>query len=245
MKKLIAIVLSLTLIATMGGVALAQSGVEPEEVNIVLPDGETANITKLVTIGDVGTVDVWGVIDPPDAGLTVTLIPAVHYGVAANTTVSFDEIITIDSGGPKYDTVTFYYGVYGVGGTEIGKQTISVTEGDLDIKPGSYPNSINTKNGKKGVIPIALLGSSTVNVTSANVSTFLFAGASPAHDLTDPATYAEHLQDVNRDGYDDLVSHYRTKDTNIVKGQTLACLEYRELSSAIVVTVCDSIRAHK
>jgi hypothetical protein len=243
MKKLIAIVLSLTLIATMGGVALAQSGVEPEEVNIVLPDGETANIKKAVTIGDVGTVDVWGVVSA-DEGLTVTLDPAVRPGVAANSTVSFTETIAIDSGGPKYATVTFYYGD-DTTQTEIGKQTISVTEGDLDIKPGSFPNSINTK--KKGVTPVALLGSSTFDVTTVDVTTLRFGpnDAEPAHDLTVLATYVFHLEDVNYDGEPDLVSHYRTKDTGIAVGQTSACLDYDLKTPVGVTTVCDSIRVIK
>jgi hypothetical protein len=50
------------------------------------------------------------------------------------------------------------------------------------------------------------------------------AGATPAHDLTDPYTYSEHLQDVNYDGYTDLVSHYRQKQTEIQPGDTEACI---------------------
>lgn len=243
MKKVLAVVLAVVMLATMGGIALAQ--VEPAEVNIVLPDGETATISKAVEIGDVGTVDVWGVVSA-DAGLTVTLAPAVRSDVVGPTTVSFTETIAIDSGGPKYATVTFYYGDYdGTAQTEIGKQTISVTEGDLDIKPGSFPNSINTK--KNGVTAVALLGSSTFDVTTVDVTTLRFGpdDAQPAHDLTVLATYIFHLEDVNNDGNTDLVSHYWTKETGIAVGQTSACLDYDLKTPAGVTTVCDSIRVIK
>jgi len=67
-------------------------------------------------------------------------------------TVAFNETIEVETVGrvPLYATVTFYKGEQGVNETVIGTQKISVTEDDLDIKPGSYPNSINTKS--KGVI---------------------------------------------------------------------------------------------
>jgi len=84
---------------------------------------------------------------------------------------------------------------------------------DVDIKPGSDPNSINTKS--KGVVPVAILGSATLDVTDIDVSTLQFAGASPKHDLSDPLVYAAHLQDVNLDGFVDLVSHYPQKDTTV------------------------------
>jgi hypothetical protein len=89
---------------------------------------------------------------------------------------------------------------------------------DVDIKPGSDPNSINTKS--KGVIPVAILGSPSFDVTTIDVTTLDFEGAPPAHDLTDPATYADHLLDVNLDGYLDLVSHYRVQETGLAPGDT-------------------------
>jgi len=89
----------------------------------------------------------------------------------------------------------------------------TVVEVDIDIKPGSDPNSINTRS--MGVVPVAILGSDTFDVTDVDVTTLMFGNASPAHDLTDPDTYNEHIQDVNDDGFDDLVSHYKQKETGI------------------------------
>jgi hypothetical protein len=248
MKKVLALVLAVAMLATMGGVALAQ--VEPPEVNIVLPDGEMATITKDVTIGDVGTVDVWGEVEYPleQTGLTVTL-SAEQLGVVTpvTPTVSFSEEITIDAGGPKYATVTFYYGVYaGTVKTKIGEQAISVTEGDLDIKPGSYPNSINRK--KNGVTPVALLGHDGFDVRTVDVATLTFGpdDAQPKHDLTDSEVYEEHIQDVNFDGNPDLVCHFKTKAADLpTVGEYLAGLDYDLETPVGLTTIYDSVRVIK
>ena len=85
----------------------------------------------------------------------------------------------------------------------------------IDIKPGSDPNSINLKS--KGVVPVAILGSAIFDVTTVNVTTLVFGpdSATPAHDLTDPIVYADHLQDVNLDGYLDLVCHFKTQEVGL------------------------------
>jgi len=240
MKKLITIGLALVLSLTIAVPALAQSPVEPSEVNIVLPPGSVATVEKAVQItGDI-TTDVWGVVEA-DSGLNVTLDPTIVDDFDGPGTVAFNETIEVETWGgvPLYATVTFYKGEQGVNETVIGTQKISVTEDDLDIKPGSYPNSINTKS--KGVISVALLGTDTFDVTTVDVTTLRFgpSDALPAHNLTDAEVYAEHLQDVNYDGYIDLVSHYRTKQTGIAVGQILAELDYDGS------TVDDSIRVVK
>jgi len=85
----------------------------------------------------------------------------------------------------------------------------------LDIKPDSYPNSVNPYS--RGVIPVAILGSDTFDVSTVDVTTLGFGpgGAAPAHNLADGFTYNDHLLDVNMDGYVDLVTHYRTRETGI------------------------------
>ncbi len=94
----------------------------------------------------------------------------------------------------------------------------------IDVKPGSFPNSINTKS--MGKVPVAFLGSNTFDVTDVDVTTLEFgpSGATPVHDLTDPDVYASHLEDVNNDGFTDLVSHYIQKETGIACGVTEATL---------------------
>jgi len=95
---------------------------------------------------------------------------------------------------------------------------------DIDIKPGSDPNSINTKS--MGLVPVAILGSPTLDVTEIDVSTLVFgpAVATPVHDLSDPETYNGHIQDVNDDGFLDLVSHYNQKAVGLCVDDTEATI---------------------
>ena len=124
-------------------------------------------------------------------------------------------------------------------------------EVDIDIKPGGNPNSINPKS--KGKIPVAIPGTVSFDVTDVDVTSLAFGvdgdNATPAHDLTDEDTYLEHLQDVNDDGFTDLVSHYKTQETGIAKGDTKACLTGDTTGGAPLVgddvdsgLACDSVR---
>lgn len=114
-------------------------------------------------------------------------------------------------------------------------ETIEV---DVDIMPGSFPNPINLR--KKGVIPIAVLGSDTFVVTAIDVTTLEFAGAAPKHDLADAVVYVDHLGDVNSDGFADLVSHFPAPDTNISPGDIEACIT--GIADASTFIGCDSIQ---
>ena len=102
----------------------------------------------------------------------------------------------------------------------------------IDIKPGSYPNSVNPKS--KGVIPVAVLSSIDFDAMQVIVSTVTFGpdGASPAHN--------GHVEDVNDDGFMDLMFHFRTQETGIVCGDTEATLN-GELLDQTPITGTDSV----
>ena len=114
-------------------------------------------------------------------------------------------------------------------------RVIRIIDVDIDIKPGSDPNSINTKS--KGVIPVAILGSDTFDVTDIDVTTLAFgpSGASPSHDP------AGHLEDVNDDGFTDLVTHYKQKETGLASGDTDACIT-GATTAGIPIDGCDSVK---
>lgn len=96
---------------------------------------------------------------------------------------------------------------------KVGPTTITVS---IDIKPGSDPNSVNPRS--KGVIPVAVLGSMDFDTTQIDVSTVVFGPAetSPVH--------GGHIEDVNEDGFMDMVLHFKTWETGIACGDTGATL---------------------
>jgi hypothetical protein len=112
----------------------------------------------------------------------------------------------------------------GVAKCDIGAYEFDVRQVAIDIKPQSIPNAINPYS--RGVIPVAILGSDTFDVSDIDVTTLTFGsgGAAPAHNLADSFTYNDHLQDVNLDGYMDLMTHYRTRETGIFCGDESATL---------------------
>lgn len=69
----------------------------------------------------------------------------------------------------------------------------------IDIKPGSYPNSINL--GKKGVIPVALLTTAEFDATTIDPATVRFGPAA-----VPPLRWAQ--EDVDFDGDMDLILHF-------------------------------------
>jgi hypothetical protein len=103
----------------------------------------------------------------------------------------------------------------------------------IDIKPDSDINPINPKN--KGVIPVVIYGSATVDVTDIDQSSLAFGpdGAGIAHD-------PEHFADINEDGLTDLMLHFRTQETGIHAGDTEACLTGDFLGGGSF-TACDNI----
>jgi hypothetical protein len=84
-----------------------------------------------------------------------------------------------------------------------------ITQGALDvaidIKPGSDPNCFNI-NGA-GVIPVAILGSATFDVTQIDTSTLDFAGLSVR--VRGNGTPQCSISDTNGDGFNDMVCQFQ------------------------------------
>ena len=83
----------------------------------------------------------------------------------------------------------------------------------IDIKPGSYPNSINLIS--KGVVPVAILTTSGFNAWDVDPYSIEFASAAPGRWT---------MEDVDRDGNLDMLFHFYTQDLNLTNESTEATL---------------------
>ncbi len=94
-------------------------------------------------------------------------------------------------------------------------KTIPIT---VDIKPGSDVNPINLRS--QGTTPVAILGSETFDVTTVDVTSIRFAGA-PIR-VKPNGTLHYSYEDVNEDGYLDLVMHFSTQALDLDENSTEA-----------------------
>jgi hypothetical protein len=91
----------------------------------------------------------------------------------------------------------------------------------IDIKPGSYPNSINP--GSKGTVPVAILSTPDFDATTVDPMSVNLEGA-PVK-VKKKGTPMASFEDVDGDGYQDLVVHIDTQQLNLSKEDTVAYLE--------------------
>lgn len=90
----------------------------------------------------------------------------------------------------------------------------SVLEVPVDIKPGSNWNAINCEN-ERGVIPVAILSTDLFDATTVDHSTVLFEGACETHVNSKTGELQRHEEDVDGNGYTDLVFHFPMGDSNL------------------------------
>ena len=118
---------------------------------------------------------------------------------------------------------------------------------DIDIKPGSDPNSINRKS--KGRIPVAILSASSTPLIIGATSTppFIAPDEVDRSSLTFGRTGDEEslaslgygapncsVEDVNGDGLPDLVCHFNTQEAGFQKGDTEGILRGRTFDGLLI-----------
>lgn len=143
---------------------------------------------------------------------------------------------------------------------------------DIDIKPWSDPNAVNRT--KRGVIPVAILGSADFDPTALDPTelSFNFCGVSvmPSHDITDPDVWNDHIVNVwfdpgpdgipgttddvgdvtaNMDLYPDVVIHFNVEDIAAAilgeKGDDFTGVLIVDVGGSYTITGSDVIRIAK
>ena len=188
----------------------------------------------------VGTI--W--VDADDVGeiyANETLI-----GVARLHGLDFDYPFTVP---PGVDTLTLDFIVANTGGSEsvyhnpTGVIFKAVVTFDclvqVDIKPGSDPNSINCNNEKE-VITVAVLTTDDFDAAAVDHTTVTFEGASETH-LDRNGEPRRHEEDVDGDGDIDLVFHFRLGDTGLTCDSTEGALTGETLDG-YVINGTDAVR---
>ncbi|MBI2486437.1 MAG: hypothetical protein HYW01_05680 [Deltaproteobacteria bacterium] len=94
-------------------------------------------------------------------------------------------------------------------------------EVEIDIKPGSYPNSINPKS--KGTVAVAILSTPDFDAPGEVDKTLLTFGQTG--DEVSLAFCNKSAEDVNADGLLDQVCHFNTQDTGFHEGDTEGILK--------------------
>lgn len=130
----------------------------------------------------------------------VSTTPNNRYWAYAQLPFVNSEITVLSSYGTD---LSFPYNAFWFAFDEITTQISQpvIQEIAIDIKPGSSQNSINLKS--KGVVTVAILTSGNFDARDVNQSSVAFAGAAPVRCVE---------EDVDGDGDDDLVCHFRTQD---------------------------------
>ena len=99
----------------------------------------------------------------------------------------------------------------------------------IDIKPGSYPNSINLKS--KGKVPVAILTTGDFDAYDVDPDTVSFAGANPLR---------WRMEDVNNDSDYDMLFHFKIRKLELPKKSIQTTLEGNSIYG-VQITGSDSV----
>lgn len=116
-------------------------------------------------------------------------------------------------------------------------QVLALIEVEIDIKPGSDDNPINL--GSNGNVPVAILGSEFFDVTTVDPATVTLASGSIKTKKNGSPQFG--FEDVNGDGFKDMVVHIQTQGLQLTSTDVTAQLDgFTEDGTPILGT--DSVR---
>jgi hypothetical protein len=116
----------------------------------------------------------------------------------------------------------------------------TIIEVQIDIRPGSDPNSINCNN-EQGVVAVAILTTDDFDATTVDHTAVTFEGATETHLDKKSGVARRHEEDVDSDGDTDLVLHFRLGDTGVTCDSMEGTLE-GETFDGQAITGTDAVR---
>jgi hypothetical protein len=116
-------------------------------------------------------------------------------------------------------------------GPAVAEPVVESTDVQIDIKPGTSPNSINL--GSSGVVPVGILSTATFDATKVDPTTVLLAGASVK--VKGKGTPMASFEDVNGDGLMDLVVQVSTEALELTDSDSRAFLEAKTFGGVPVI----------
>ena len=153
--------------------------------------------------------------------------------------------IAVDSSGAIYLTGTtdtndldsLIHATPGQGRDAFVVKIIDFLQVSIDIKPGSFPNSVNL--GSNGVVPVAIFSTATFDARNVDPSSVTLAGARVK--LKGKGSPMASFEDVNGDGLLDLVVQVSTEALQLSQTDTQAILEGNTFSGR-PIRGSDSVR---
>ena len=117
--------------------------------------------------------------------------------------------------------------------------TGDVTAVPLDIKPGSCTNPLNVKS--RGILPVAILGTEDFDVNEIDIATIRLADVSPIRSALEdmgapPDDY--DCEDLQPDGFDDLILKFKTQEIVEVLGEV-------EDGDEFILTLTGSLKSNE
>jgi len=179
-------------------------------------------------------------VDPDTGQWTVVATLPSCFGIAIDA--NGDLIIAIDVPGQvvKVDPLSGASEIVSAGGyfenpSGVAIVPRSVIDVGIDIKPGNDPNSINPT--LEGDLPVAILGLDSLDVAEVDATTLTFGPNEAPLDHS----HGPHFEDVNGDGFTDLLAHFRIEQTGIEFGDMEACI-HGKMVDGTAFEGCDAIR---
>jgi hypothetical protein len=158
---------------------------------------------------------------------SVPIIPGSNSVENGVLTVQFDRSLAVQSLGTAVPG-TYYPAVQGDlnnGDIFYGEGSVKIVDKihvEIDIKPGSYPNSINL--GSKGNVPVAIFSTTHFDATTIDPATITLAD-SHVRMKGKGNRYQYSYEDKNGDGLLDMVAHIDTQGLALSMGDMIAELE--------------------